>query len=71
MKLKSVETGTIPAFFVLFLIFTAIMVILIIRDWIYDIKDVMRQEQIMIDTGHNLMTPVTGLTQHVTLTKNI
>ena len=62
MKLKSVETGTIPAIYFLFVIFTAIMVILIIRDWIYDIKDVMRQEQIMMDTGHNMMTPITGLT---------
>ena len=37
-KLKSDTSGTIEAFYVLFIVFTCSMVVLIIRDWISDVK---------------------------------
>ena len=47
-KLKSPQTGTIPAFYGIFIVFTVMMVILVSRDWMADIKDLMRREQLML-----------------------
>ena len=55
-SLKSLETNTIPVFYGLFVVFSCIMLLLIIRDWITDIKDMMRQEQIMMDSGVEVLT---------------
>ena len=50
-SLKNPETKTISAFYGLFIVFSCTMLLLVIRDWITDVKDVMRQEQIMLDSG--------------------
>jgi len=52
-KLKSSETGTIRAFYGIFVLFSVAMLCFIMRDWITDIKDIARQEQIMVDSGHD------------------
>ena len=55
-SLKSAETKTIPAFYGLFVVFCCVMLLLVIRDWLTDVQDVMRQEQIMLDSGVEVMT---------------
>eukprot|EP00092_Neocalanus_flemingeri_P007937 GFUD01008564.1.p1 GENE.GFUD01008564.1~~GFUD01008564.1.p1 ORF type:complete len:1055 (-),score=196.84 GFUD01008564.1:189-3353(-) len=52
-KLKSSETGTIREFYGLFILFSIAMLCFILRDWVTDIKDIVRQEQIMADSGHD------------------
>ena len=48
--LKSEQTDTIPAFYGLFVVFSCIMFFLVTRDWVNDVKDKMRQEQIVTDS---------------------
>jgi len=52
-KLKSKENGTIPEFYGLFVLFSVAMLCFILRDWFTDVKDIVRQEQIMLDSGHD------------------
>jgi len=52
-KLKSSETGTIREFYGIFVLFSISMLCFIMRDWITDVKDIARQEQIMVDSGHD------------------
>jgi len=52
-KLKSKETGTIREFYGMFVVFSVAMLVFILRDWVTDIKDIVRQEQIMADSGHD------------------
>ena len=53
-RLKSQVTGTIPAFYGLFIVFTVMMVFLVTRDWMADIKDVLRREHMMITPAGSL-----------------
>ena len=55
-SLKSPETKTIPAFYALYVVFSCVMLLLVIRDVVTDFKDLMRQEQIMLDSGVEMMS---------------
>ena len=53
-RLKSPETGTIPAFYGIFIVFTILMGFLVTRDWVADVKDVMRRDQLMLHPASSL-----------------
>ena len=52
-SLKSPHSGTIPAFYFLFAVFSAAMLLLVARDWVADVRDVLRREQIVTEADHH------------------
>ena len=56
-NLKSDQTETIPVFYGLFVVFSCIMFFLVFRDWVTDVKDMMREERIVMESEEEGMRP--------------